>query len=64
VRRYREDNQRMVKVRNYYVRRPQANRKRGLSGQEWREIGYALVVWLLVLVALFYALPIVAEGMR
>lgn len=48
-----------TKVGNYYVRRPQATpRKRGLSGQELREIGYAVLVWFLVLIALFYALPI------
>ena len=39
--------------------RPQATRQRGLSAQEWREIGYALAAWFLILVALFYALPII-----
>jgi hypothetical protein len=41
-----------------------ADRYPPMSRQEWREIGYALIVWVLVLFALFYALPILGEGMR
>lgn len=59
-RRYREDGERLVKMQaGHYVRRPQATRQNGLSGQEWREIGYAIAVWFLILLALFYALPII-----
>lgn len=29
-----------------------------MTNREWRDVGLALVVWFLILVALFYALPI------
>ena len=55
-RRYREDNERLVKIRNYYVRRPQATPFRVTASDHLKDAA-EVVLGVVVLLILFIGLP-------